>query len=98
MDTKFGLHESIIDHLTKISSRTANIRKLILFGSRAKGNFKYNSDIDLAIESTGPISSQYYLDMEDAAELYKLDLLDIAMIKEELMLYEIGQGIILFER
>ena len=98
MVTDFGLRQCIIEQFKKISSKTPNIKKLVLFGSRAKGNFKYNSDIDLAFESSGSINSKYYSDMEDAAELYKLDLLDISEIKEELMLSEIEQGIILFER
>ena len=98
MEIEYGLKERIIQQFIEISALTPNVQKLILFGSRAKGSYKYNSDIDLAFQSSGQVSSQYYFEMEEAAELYKLDLLDMALIKEDLLLKQIHEGIVLFER
>jgi predicted nucleotidyltransferase len=99
MKVDCGLSERILSRFIEITSSAANVQKLILFGSRAQGRYKYNSDIDLAFQCAGPIiNSQYELDMEEAAELYKLDLLDVGTIKDDVLLQQIEQGIILFER
>ncbi|SHE28827.1 Predicted nucleotidyltransferase [Marinitoga hydrogenitolerans DSM 16785] len=46
---KFGLKEELLDNLIKIFSNNKKIKRVILFGSRAKGNFKNGSDIDIAL-------------------------------------------------
>lgn len=81
-----------------ICKNTPNIRKLILFGSRADGSCRHNSDIDLAFESSGEAGSQFYLDLEEAAELYSIDLIDLSKVEDSLLLEEIHRGIVLFER
>jgi len=96
--TETGLKQSMLEQFISISASIPNLQRLILFGSRAKGSYKYNSDIDLACVSTGPIRNQYDLDMEEAAGLYKLDLLDLATLTDTLLLEEIKQGVVLFDR
>lgn len=98
MNIDCGLKERMVHRFVEISASTPYVKKLILFGSRAKGNYKYNSDIDLAIQVDGEVGSHYYFEMEEAAELYKLDLLDIDLIHEELLLKQIEEGFVLFER
>ncbi len=46
---KFGLKEEIIEKIKNIFSKYSEIEKVILYGSRAKGNFKNGSDIDLTL-------------------------------------------------
>lgn len=43
----YGLKQKIINDLKTIFSEFDNIEKVILYGSRAKGNYKNGSDIDL---------------------------------------------------
>ena len=45
-----GLQQRAIDSITKASEEFPEIEEVVLFGSRAKGNFKKASDIDLAIK------------------------------------------------
>jgi len=49
MDVKYGLRNSVLDNITNVFSKCPNIEKVILYGSRAKGNYKNGSDIDLAL-------------------------------------------------
>ncbi len=50
MDNKrFGLSDKIITSLQNIFSKNSKIQKVILYGSRAKGNFKPGSDIDITL-------------------------------------------------
>lgn len=46
---KFGLKESDIEKVLAIFRIFPEIEKAILYGSRAKGNFKPSSDIDLTL-------------------------------------------------
>lgn len=42
----FGITQNIINELNNIFHKYENIEKVIIFGSRAKGNFREGSDID----------------------------------------------------
>jgi uncharacterized protein len=50
---KFGLKESTITELIKVFASFPRIKEVILYGSRAKGNFRIGSDIDLVIKGKG---------------------------------------------
>ena len=47
---KFGLSEQTIDKMKSVFTGFSEIDEIIVFGSRAKGNYRENSDIDLAIK------------------------------------------------
>ncbi|MCX8482832.1 MAG: nucleotidyltransferase domain-containing protein, partial [Crocinitomicaceae bacterium] len=49
MKNKFGLLENDMSEIVDVLSQFSSIEKAVLFGSRAKGNFKNGSDIDIAI-------------------------------------------------
>jgi len=46
---KFGLKIATINSLKVLFSKHSQIEKVILYGSRAKGDYKNGSDIDLTI-------------------------------------------------
>lgn len=56
-------------------ARQYGARRLVLFGSRARGDNRYNSDIDLAVYGM-PQKNQapFWLDCEDLPTLLKLDI------------------------
>jgi predicted nucleotidyltransferase len=49
MPLRFGLKESTIRKICKVLSRYPQVEKAVLYGSRAKGNYKNGSDIDLTL-------------------------------------------------
>lgn len=53
-------------------------RKLVLFGSRARGDNRYNSDIDLAVYGMPEEEqSAFWLEAEELPTLLKLDIVHI---------------------
>ena len=46
---KFGLKKEIIDKINSVFKKYPQVEKAVLYGSRAKGNYKNGSDIDLAL-------------------------------------------------
>ena len=47
---KYGLSDKIIEQIQDVFAQHPEVEKVILYGSRAKGNFRNGSDIDLAFQ------------------------------------------------
>lgn len=45
----FAIKESTIDRINAVFSQYPDIEKVVLYGSRAKGNYREGSDIDLTM-------------------------------------------------
>ncbi len=75
---RFGLHPHVIEKIKQVFAQFPNIEEVIVFGSRAKGNYKEGSDIDLALKGTA-LNLQTLQNLElklDALYLpYKIDML-----------------------
>ncbi|MEA1962389.1 MAG: nucleotidyltransferase domain-containing protein [Bacillota bacterium] len=56
------------------------VKRAVIFGSRARGDYRYNSDIDLAVYAQGSPSVALYLDLDEAAGIYKLDFIDMTRL------------------
>ncbi len=48
--TEFGLPEEDVKKISKVFSLFPEVEEVVVFGSRAKGNYKSGSDIDLAFK------------------------------------------------
>ena len=46
---KYGLPQSTVQKICAVLSRYPQVERAILYGSRAKGNYKNGSDIDLTL-------------------------------------------------
>lgn len=76
---KYGLSDTVIKELQDVFRRHANIRKVLIFGSRSKGNYREGSDIDLALIGNGIDYRQLLeilCEIDDLELLYSVDLLD----------------------
>ena len=77
MKETFGLPPQVIKRLQTIFSQHREIEQVTLYGSRAKGNYRHNSDIDLMM--TAPTLSwqefnQIELEIDDLLLPWKVDL------------------------
>ena len=52
-ENKFGLTERTMQTISEIFEKYSEIEEVIMFGSRAMGNYKLGSDLDLAIMNIG---------------------------------------------
>ncbi|RLD39511.1 MAG: nucleotidyltransferase domain-containing protein [Bacteroidetes bacterium] len=74
---KFGLEEDTINKINGVFRQHENIEEVIIYGSRAKGNYKTGSDIDLTIKSkTVTLTELLQVEnqMDDILLAYKIDL------------------------
>ena len=82
---KFGLEEQVIENIITVLEQYPKVDKAFVFGSRAKGNYRPDSDIDIAIkgyEITTDDIIAISVAIETKGVTYKFDLLDYNGIKE----------------
>ena len=92
-----GIKEEGVDGIRSMAQKYA-VSKEILFGSRARGDFREKSDIDLAVEGGDFI--RFSIDVnEDTSTLLKFDIVDLdEKIQEELMESIQREGRVLYEK
>jgi type I restriction enzyme S subunit len=82
---KFGLEQHIIDKLITVFEQHSKVDKALVFGSRAKGNYRPDSDIDIAIKGHG-LNTDDIIAMcvafEEKGITHKIDLINYQSIKE----------------
>ena len=81
---RFGLSDTVIKELQDVFRRHANIKKVLIFGSRSKGNYREGSDIDLAVVGNNIDYNQLLsilCEIDDLGLLYSVDLLDYSKKK-----------------
>jgi predicted nucleotidyltransferase len=78
-----------------------SVRRVILFGSRARGEAQPRSDVDLAVEAPG-VSAREWLRLADMAEdadtLLSIDLVRLDEAPSELRERILAEGRALYER
>jgi predicted nucleotidyltransferase len=87
---------------TKPSRIFPQVEKAVVYGSRAKGNFKPGSDIDLTLFGDGltdQVTSRIYWALDDLVLPYKIDLSLFSGLKRPALIDHIRRiGIVLYTR
>jgi predicted nucleotidyltransferase len=75
---RFGLKESTIERICAVFEKYPQVEKAVLYGSRAKGNYKHGSDIDLVLlggaELTLNVLYKIMDEIDDLLLPYTIDL------------------------
>lgn len=80
----YGIHESVYNKLINYFKAKSYIKKVVLFGSRAKGNAKYNSDIDLAILCDKEYRGTVVEEIDELIGVYSSDVVFLDKIQGEI--------------
>lgn len=92
-----GIKPKVIEEIRTFAKKY-NVDKVVLFGSRARGDYKRTSDIDLAV--TGGDFARFALDVdEETSTLLEYDIVDMSReMQEELRQSITQEGKILYEK
>ena len=92
-----GLKQKVIQEIVQLAQKN-HVEKVILFGSRARGDFKERSDIDLAFR--GGSSSHFILEVDEATStLLEFDIDDLDKpVRSELLQSIQNEGVLLYEK
>lgn len=80
----YGINEKIYKRLINYFEYNRNIEKVILFGSRAKGVEKINSDIDLCVDYIGKGKGTVVEEINDIIGVYSCDIVFLNSLNEEI--------------
>ena len=93
--------EKLFEQVKKCASNYPNIYKIVLFGSRARGDYRLNSDIDLAIFSRSISNlevANFTNEIEDLDTLLKFDIVLMTPDTDPRLLENVKQeGVVLME-
>ncbi|MEW6519108.1 MAG: nucleotidyltransferase domain-containing protein [Thermodesulfobacteriota bacterium] len=73
----YGLKDETVEKINSILARSPEVDEAILYGSRAKGNFRPGSDIDLTLKGKGlnlHLLNTISLALDDLLLPYHVDL------------------------
>ena len=91
---QFGLNENNIKLITSVFQKYPSINEVVIYGSRAKGNYSERSDIDLVVKNS-PIDrhiiSKILMDLNDSDLPYLLDIQSLEAIKNQQLLEHISR-------
>lgn len=92
-----GIRELVITEIRDLARRYG-VKKVILFGSRARGDYRPKSDIDLAF--TGGDGPRFSLDVdEETSTLLQFDIVNLdGPVSEELRESIAREGVTLYEQ
>lgn len=74
---KFGLKEETIDKINNVFAKYPQVEEVFIYGSRAKGDFKNGSDIDLTLKGDRidlSLANKISLEIDDLLLPYSFDI------------------------
>lgn len=83
MNNDFGLPERTMKELLDYFKSKPEIEKVVIYGSRAKGNYRTGSDIDFAIWSDKEKLSGIALELDDLPTPYMFDVTNYKTLEHE---------------
>lgn len=88
----FGLEEQVIEKICEVFSRHPQVERAILYGSRAMGNYRPGSDIDLALtagELDLSLLQKIEWELDELLLPYRIDLSLLSRIENPKLLEHI---------
>lgn len=58
MTNKFGLSAEVIEKILGVFAKHSEIEQVVIYGSRAKGNYKTGSDVDLTLKGPKELDTE----------------------------------------
>lgn len=104
-EPRFGLSARVIDQIRSVLEQHPAVQRAVIYGSRAKGNYKPGSDIDLTLfaaegKALGHRELADILDeIDDLLLPYTLDLSAFEQLHHEALQEHIQRvGVVFYER
>jgi uncharacterized protein len=80
--TDFGLSPRTLGQLRGVLDKHTGIQRAIIYGSRAKGNFRPGSDIDLTLDAPGLMFSELLRINGELDDLMLPYTIDLSLLKQ----------------
>lgn len=101
-EEQWGLSEEVQTRLRNCLRAEPKIQRVLLFGSRAMGNYKPGSDIDLALDAPEMSFNEwlgFQLKLDELLLPYKIDAILLHFVDQETLKEHINRvGVVFFEK
>ena len=103
MTPRFGLKETTIEKIGAVLAKFPQVEKAVLYGSRAKGNYKNGSDIDLTLRGGKDlvlgICYKIHAELDDLLLPYTIDLSIFEQLTDPDFIEHVQRvGVVFYER
>lgn len=102
MNTSHGLTNETVAKIHAVLARFPEVEKAVLYGSRAKGNYKPGSDVDLTLlgaKLSSKILGQIGGELDDGPLPYTFDISMFSEIRQADLLDHIRRmGVVFYEK
>jgi uncharacterized protein len=88
----------LLDPLRSVLLKHPDIKLCIVFGSEAAGKASANSDLDIAVAASHPLSEDIYLELLEAfssATHREIDLVDLTNATGEILKQALSKGVLI---
>ena len=96
-----GLSLALVERVVSTILNHLNPKKIIIYGSRARGDFRQTSDIDIAVECDGDNREIGVLNEilnEDIPSLLKYEIINLKKVNKRLRDEVMREGIVIYEK
>jgi proline iminopeptidase len=97
----FGLSAAILDELQLVFSQFSDIDRVLIYGSRARGDFRPSSDIDLVVLAPTMTPAEFstlWMALDDLPIIFRLDVsLHHEVADQQLKHNMLADGITLYQ-
>ncbi len=97
LKSNFGLKECDVKRIINVIKEESSVRRATMFGSRAMGNFKHGSDVDIALFGdpldVDAVSNVSFQLNENTTMPYKFDIVDRDNVSEAMQEHIKAHGI-----
>ena len=97
-----GLNDATVRKIQQVLAGFPEVEKAVLYGSRAKGNHKPGSDIDLTLfgeELDERVMSRLYWALDDLLLPYEMDLSNFTDLRHPALIEHIRRvGVVLYDK
>ena len=94
---KRGLSQELLQEIIDVIVRQVHPSRILLYGSRARGNYTITSDVDIAIDCGEDDFLIQSID-EEVRTLLKIDIVNLRKVNKRLQNEISTDGIVLYEK
>lgn len=97
----FGIDDKVWQQILDVCFGFSTVHRVLVYGSRARGDYREGSDIDLAIDApqmNSQVFAQLWNALDDLPIIFKLDVVHLQALKNKDLLEAIQRDEMVFSR
>lgn len=89
-----GVSDALWDMIINVCTSFSSVKRIIVYGSRARGDYRTGSDIDIAIDAPNMTDAEFsrlWNSLDDLPIIYTMDIVHLQGLKNQPLLEAIAK-------